>query len=239
MPCTINPMEKRASFSTLLILALLYVFAAGLGSFGSLSSYDREAVGFGAKLGYLLFLILFDFVSPKKGKRMGWLYLPFFLTPFSNLLALLIGGAFAFEFSSLDALRLCSLPLGVFLEEVIFRDLALKGREGRKDKSMWLLISSLLFALCHLASGLSLSSLIQVAYTFGLGLLCGILYLEGGGFWPSFLLHLLFNLFNNEVYRWVYGGISEVVFYAVNIGVAVLAGAYLAFLTLKVIRIRR
>ncbi len=231
-------MEKRASFSNLLILALLYIFAAGLGSFGSLSPYDREAIGFGAKLGYLLFLILFGLASPKKGKRMSLLYLPFFLIPFSNLLALFLGGTFVFEFSSLDALRLCSLPLGVFLEEVIFRDLALKGREGRKEKGMWLLVSSLLFALCHLASGLSLSSLIQVAYTFGLGLLCGFLYLEGGGFWSSFFLHLFFNLFNNEVYHWVYGGVSEIAFYAVNVVVAVLAGAYLAFLASKAIRIR-
>ena len=226
-------MEKRTSFSTLLILALLYIFATGLGTFNSLSSYDREAVAFGAKLGYLIFLILFGFVSLKKGKRMSWLFLPFFLIPFSNLFALLAGGAFTFDFSSLDALRLFALPLGVFLEEIIFRDLALKGREGKKEKLMWLFLSSLLFALSHLASGFSLSSLVQVAYTFGLGLLCGLLYLEGGGFWPSFLLHLLFNLFNNEVYRWVCGSVSEIAFYAVNIGVAVLVGTYFVFLLFK------
>ena len=229
-------MEKRTSLSTLLILALLYIFATGLGSFGPLSSYDREAVSFGAKLGYLLFLILFGFISLQKGKRMSPLFLPFFLVPFSNILALAIGGSFAFEFNSLDLLRLFTVPLGVFLEEIIFRDLALKGREDKKEKMTWLFASSLLFALCHLASGFSLATLIQVAYTFGLGLLCGFLYLEGGGFWPSFFLHLLFNLFNNEVYRWVCGNISEVVFYSVNAGVAVLAGAYFLFLSVRSFR---
>ena len=228
-----GPMEKKTSLTTLLILALLYIFATGLGSFGSLSSYDREAVSFGAKIGYLIFLILFGLVYLKKGKRMSWIYLPFFLVPFSNLFALLIGGSFSFEFTSLDALRLFSVPLGVFVEEIIFRDLALKGRENKKEKMAWLFLSSLLFALSHLAAGFSLSVLIQVAYTFGLGLLCGLLYLEGGGFWASFFLHLLFNLFNNEVYRWVYGGVSEIAFYAVNIGVALLTGAYFLFLLLR------
>ena len=228
-----GPMEKKTSLSTLLILALLYIFATGLGSFGSLSPYDREAVSFGAKLGYLIFLILFGLACLKKGKRMSWIYLPFFLVPFSNLFALLIGGSFSFEFSSLDALRLFSVPLGVFVEEIIFRGLALKGRESRKEKMAWLFLSSLLFGLSHLAAGFSVSSLIQVAYTFGLGLLCGLLYLEGGGFWASFSLHLLFNFFNNEVYHWVYGGVSDVAFYMMNIGVALLAGAYFLFLLLR------
>ena len=226
-------MEKRTSLSTLLILALLYIFATGLGSFGSLSSYDKEAVSFGAKLGYLMLLIPLGFVSLEKGKRMSPLFLSFFLAPFSNILALAIGGSFAFEFGSLDLLRLFALPLSVFLEELIFRDLALKGREGKKEKARWLFFSSLLFALCHLASGFSVATLIQVAYTFGLGLLCGLLYLEGGGFFPSFALHLLFNLFNNEVYRWICLDVSDIAFYAVNIGVAVLIGIYFLLLVFK------
>ncbi len=226
-------MKEKTSLSTLLILALLYIFASGLCSFGSLSSYDREAVSLGAKLGFLVFLILFGYVAIGKVRRMPLLFLPFFLAPFSNILALAIGGSFSFAFSSYDLLRLFLLPLGVFIEEIIFRDLALKGREGKKERIEWLFISSLLFGLSHLSGGLSVSSLLQVAYTFGLGLLCGLLYLEGGGFYPSFVLHLLFNLFNNEVYRWVYGSVSDIAYYAVNIGVAVIVGAYFAFVFIK------
>lgn len=229
-------MGKRASFSKILVLACLYVFATGLSSFPSLSSYDKEAVGFLAKLGFLVALILFSVISVSKGKRMPLLFLPFFLAPFSNLLALLCGGSFSFSFSSYDLLRLFSVPLSVFLEEIIFRDLALKGREWKKEKIEWLFLSSSLFALSHFAAGFSLSSLIQVAYTFGLGLLCGFLYLEGGGFWPSFSLHLLFNLMNNEVYRWIAGGVSSLVFYAANLGVAFLVGAYFLFLGIRFLR---
>ncbi len=223
-------MKKPAPLVTILILSLLYIFVTALGSFNSLSSYDREAVSFGGKLGYLLFLILFGLISLQKRKRMSPLFLPFFLIPFSNILALAIGGSFSFEFSSFDLLRLFSVPLSVLLEEIIFRDLALKGREGKKEKVAWLFLSSFLFSLAHFASGFSLSSLIQVVYTFGLGLICGLLYLEGGGFWPSFFLHLLFNLSNNEVYRWVCQSVSETAFYAVNVGVGVLFGAYFVFL---------
>ncbi len=217
----------------MLVLILLYIFASGLCSFGSLPSYDREAVSLGAKLGFLIFLILFGYVSIGKARRMPLLFLPFFLVPFTNIIALAVGGSFSFAFSSYDLLRLFLLPLGVFIEEIVFRDLALKGRESKKERIEWLFISSLLFALSHLSGGFSASSLLQVAYTFGLGLLCGLLYLEGGGFYPSFALHLLFNLFNSEVYRWAYGDVSDVAYYTVNIGTAVIVGAYFVFLFVK------
>ena len=76
--------------------------------------------------------------------------------------------------------------LAPFAEEVFFRGFLLTALLGRMKPLAALLLSSLIFALFHLAPGLYIP-------TFVLGLALGWVYLKTHSIWPSIFLHAVHN----------------------------------------------
>ena len=229
------PVEKRKRIEEWVLLVFLYLLFVSLPSLSGFPFSEQVSLRFGFRLAFAFLLIVF--LSPKWGKpgRFAFRYLPFFiLLPISNWLVVAVSGKLgAFHFEYQDGLRLVDLLLTVFLEETIFRAIPLSSLKDEKTKIAWIFVSSLVFALCHLAQG----SWTQGVYCFGLGLALASLYVYGGGIWFSALLHFLFNFFNNEVYGWFEGGGSLRLFYLVNILVGAIFALY--YLALLLIRLKR
>ena len=228
-------MEKKKRIEEWVLLIFLYLLFVSLPSLSGLPFSEQTPLRFGFRLAFAFLLMVF--LPSKWGKpgRFAFRYFPFFLLlPFSNWIAFAFSGnvgSFCFEYQ--DVLRIVDLFLTVFLEETIFRVFPLSGLQEEKTKIRMIFVSSLAFAVCHLAQG----SWMQGVYCFGLGLALASLFVYGGGVWFSALLHFLFNFFNNELYTWFGGGVPYRLFYLVNIAVGILFALY--YLALLLIRLKR
>lgn len=192
-------MNKKTPFSTSLLICLLYLCFISLGS--NFSGLDGAKVRFVVRILFLLFLVIFGYNKKEKRERFSFACLPFFfLFPFSNYVSLFIRGNFSFYYSNELIFLLFDCALTAFVEEKIFRSLFIYSDDKYKWKSI--LLSSLVFSLSHIFNGFSIQTLMQVIYTFGLGVALGSIYAYGGGFIYSFLLHFVFNFFNGTLYNY-------------------------------------
>lgn len=192
-------MNKKTPFSTSLLICLLYLCFISLGS--NFSSIDGAKVRFAVRILFFLFLVIFGYNKKEEVGRASLLYLPFFLLfPFSNYVSLFIRGSFSFYYSNELIFLLFDCLLTAFVEEKLFRSLFIYN--DSKDKWKSILLSSLVFALSHIFNGFSIQTLMQVVYTFGLGVILGSIYAYGGGFIYSFILHFMFNFFNGALYNY-------------------------------------
>ena len=115
-------------------------------------------------------------------------------------------------------------------EEIIFR-YVLIGNLDYIKKPIWkILISSGVFAICHIGAFLSSfnpADLLVIAYTFGLGLILGTLYVYGGAPCTCICLHLLFNLVNGVIFEALFVINDYTTYILTNLGVAGIIGIYL------------
>lgn len=83
-------------------------------------------------------------------------------------------------------MAIATIVVAPIVEEIIFRGLILS--RLRKAIPGWLavLISALLFGLCH-------GQIVWICYAFVLGLIFGVMAQRSGSVWPSLLAHVLFN----------------------------------------------
>lgn len=136
-------------------------------------------------------------------------FLPFFLIVFSNF------ASSYFISSPSNYINIQSLLLNIvstiiyaIIEEVLFRGFLLPLLLSRLSDFKSLLISSAIFALVHLFnifSGINvILVLIQVLYTFGIGLILGLMYVYGKTLVLPMLFHICFNVFENDLYEAFY-----------------------------------
>ena len=88
------------------------------------------------------------------------------------------------EFTVLFAL---CIILGPVVEEIMFRGILLKMFGASVGVVLSVIITSALFAVSH-------GSLVQVAYTFALGLVLGVVRYKSTSLWSAIALHMSFNL---------------------------------------------
>lgn len=226
-------MEKRNRLSDILLLVLLYIFAVSLPALSGLPSGEQSKIRFLFRLVYFLFLVLFGYFRFERPARFSWRYLPFFLLPFSNLLVVALEGGASFSFSYDDGVGLVDLILTVGVEETLFRLLPLEGLKSEKEKRTGIVLSSVLFSLCHLAGG----SWVQALYCLGLGLALASLRVYGGGVFYSAALHFAFNLCNDKLIAWLGGVDVGETYYLVNVSAGILFALY--YLSLALIRLKR
>ena len=84
----------------------------------------------------------------------------------------------------LNILILAVLP--ALLEEMVFRGYVM-GTLRRYGDGLAVVVSALLFGLMH-------GNVVQIPFAFLLGLVLGVLALQGGSIWPAVALHFLNNL---------------------------------------------
>lgn len=137
------------------------------------------------------------------------LFLPFFLIPFSNLAS----SFFVEEASPINEPLLFTLAISetiVFAinEELLFRRLLLPLLLEKFSELKSLLISALAFGLIHFLNVFGsvgfFEASIQVLYSFGVGLITGLMYLYGKSLFLAISFHALFNVLQNDLYQTLY-----------------------------------
>lgn len=169
------------------------------------------------------------------------LFIPVFILCFSNFFNLL-NPSVTFNFSWSLELSL-SIPLCfcvAFNEEYLFRCVIIDNLDSSEKPIVKIIISASIFAACHLTSFFSTFNpvqLIMVVYTFGLGIVLGLMYVYGECLWYCVLFHFAYNVINGEfARRFIFYTESDYSYYLINALVGLVVAAYLVaiyFLKLK------
>ena len=126
----------------------------------------------------------------------------------------------------------------VIIEELLFRYLVCYEFDMHVSKFKTILYSSLIFGSIHLLNISSIGSiptvLVQVLYTFGIGLILGLIYLKSNYniIYPT-IIHLLFNVFNDIIVVNMFDFKWDVSFFVINSIIAIFTCLY-AFFIFKV-----
>ena len=163
--------------------------------------------------------------------------LPLLLLCASNFIVVIISKSQLKE--SIDLFNIITgfvTAIGVgIIEELLFRSQMLQELLNNKNKLISLLYSSLIFGSVHLLNISSLSSiptvLIQVVYTFFLGLLLGIIYIHTNNIILPIIFHVLFNFINDTLVSNLFNLKWDLTFYIVNISVALFISIYILIIS--------
>ena len=166
------------------------------------------------------------------------IFLPTLIVCGSNFLYFLfVKNDFSFSF---ELNNLLYLPLFLFVainEELIFRLIFINNYHCN-NKYKKLLISALVFGICHITVFLSTYNpfdLIVILYTFALGILLGLIYMTTNNVISTIIVHFLFNVINETLFSMCLGNsISSMWLYLLaNTLIVVAVGIYLLVLILK------
>ncbi len=198
----------------------------------------------------IIFLAFWVFFIPKSNLKVVKIrtnlknyiaIIPVFLVCGSNFLY----GAFKPQdfhstFTWIFAIQVVLTFITVANEEYLFR-LVLIGNLDPIKKPIWkIIVAAGIFAICHIGAFLNTFNpvdLINVAYTFGIGLVLGLLYVYGGAPCTCICLHLLFNLVNGLVFRYSFVVSYFATYILVNCILALVFGIYL--LIVYLVRFRK
>ena len=200
----------RFSLTDILIAILIFVFVNAFPvDLFRLSPLWQLAVQTGLRLlllAYYIYILIKNRVNLFKfaNYRRGLLFLPFLLVCFSNIIAAGIAGSkFTLEVDApyLSLIIIYHL-IGVIIEEIVFRFI-IQSSLVRTSSIKRILASAGIFALFHFINIINVSSvdaliplLIQVVYSFGLGILLGFVYEYTYSIPLCVAFHFLFNFFN-------------------------------------------
>ena len=172
--------------------------------------------------------------------RRALLFIPFLLACFSNFIAAGVAGL-DFNVIGTDPAYLSlitfNLLLGVVLEEIIFRYI-IQNSLVNASSIKRIFGSAAIFALFHLLNLVNIRSvdglitvLLQVAYTFGLGILLAIIYEYSYSLPLCMAFHLCFNVFNELLPRFVFGlAIPDIYLVLTAIIISVVLAVYIVIL---------
>ena len=233
----------RFRLSDLLLFALLFVFVAAFPV--DLIPVDLTyqllvRIGLRALLltYYIYIIIKYKIkVFGNANIRNLLLCLPFFIVCGSNFVASSIVGGFAGpSLSAIDMALSTIYTLFIAVsEEIVFR-LFIHNNLLVSSSIKRIFYIAGIFALMHLLNMVNVRTvaslvtvLIQTVYTFGLGILLGVMYEYSYSLTGCVVLHFCFNFFNDTLYTYFGGYTSELCFYltAAVCGFAVLSYAVL------------
>ena len=197
-------------------------------------------------LAVLIFILFFENRHPETNppKRRFvlnnfLLLLPSVLVAFSNFIyALCLQEPVNSSFGLYSIPHVIFIILNVIVEEFVFRK-HLLGNLNHPKIIVRIVISAAIFALCHLPLFLTTfnpANLIVVAYSFGLGIILGLIYCYTNSLIACIGLHLLFNLINDFLFEHLFYVNNVLWYYLINIFVAVIVGVYLTLVYLLKLR---
>ena len=128
-----------------------------------------------------------------------------------------------------NPLQILFIALLVTVEELIFRYLLL-GNITKGKPIIRIIIAAGIFALCHLThffSTFNPADLVVVAYSFGLGLVLGLIYYYSHNLIVCVGLHFLFNFCNDFLFVRLYSVSNLLWYYLINGFVALVIGLYI------------
>lgn len=190
------------------------------------------------RLIFLIFGIYFIYKNTlpslkfEEGRWSDVVFLPFFLLTMSNLFFIFIKSSL-----SINPINYLAILKGGVLdlftaaaEELVFRVVILGQLLKQTTKFKALLYASIIFGVTHLVNISSLAMivpvLIQVGYTFGIGLAAGFIYLETKNFFWPWTFHFLFNFLNNTLVKNLFVFSQGQLFYTINVLMALVSLIY-------------
>ena len=239
-------MEKEKTVSpkiklyTAIILLLLYIAVTSLPFTLWINDVAGKIIDITLKIGFIVFayfsidryqLCKIKYLPDKNWKLL--LFIPLVVLTFSNWIFVWIfnsplnnsinGGIFT--------LTLFATLVTVFCEELLFREIIHEAlREYIKKDYLLILLSAGIFATAHFINffgGMDiLAVLAQVGYTFVLGLILGLLKEKKAGFVALVVFHLLFNVFNNDLFSLMYQGGWNFEFVFINVAIGLVVVIY-------------
>lgn len=177
------------------------------------------------------FLILAIFYIKKEGYRYEWsgklqwkhsILLPFLLLCFSNLVVCLIQSSPMKDIQDYHGIVMDFFfyLLVAVSEELVFRYVLFQELQTHQGKLKAMLISSMIFGGLHLLNINSLASiptcLVQSLYTFGLGMVLSLVYMDTKNLSVTILFHFLFNFMNDSLVSNLFDMEWDVAFYVIN-----------------------
>ena len=236
----------RFRFSDLLLFVLIFVFVTAFPvDLIPVNLFWQLMIRIGLRLmllGYYIYIII-----KNRMKVFGvaniinvLLCIPFVLISFSNITASLIDGGFSgvIEENSVFVAKIIMTLLIAISEEIVFR-LFIHNSLYNTSSIKRIFASAGIFALMHLLNIVNVrylealvTVLLQTVYTFGLGLLLGVLYEYGHSLTGAILLHFCFNFFNETLYEYLGGYCSNAAFYLTAVGYTIVVGVYAALITM-------
>lgn len=239
---------SKSKLYDLLIIILLYIGISCL-PFDLIPIANYFIILFRIVSQILLFVLLRIFLkksplnkdNPQPNKQIIPWFIPLIFVCFSNFFCLFCtDNTFEFSFSVILMLSIVLSVAVAFNEELIFRLILINNLDKYDKPMIKVLISSTVFGLCHITHFLSSFNpldLITVVYTFGTGMLFGIIYVYGRSFAMAFIFHALYNVINNDLCAsWIHFNGTSISYYLPNIIVAAVAILYLSVIYLFVLR---
>ena len=191
-------------------------------------------------LGQLVILFLFRLVlkkSPLRFKERTYnrnnmiLFIPVFVLCFSNFFNLINpNNSFDFYFSFDLPLKILLSFCIAFNEEYLFRSVIIDNIEAGEKPIVKVIISASIFAACHLTvffSTFNPMDLIVVVYTFGLGIVLGLMYVYGECLWYCVLFHFAYNIINGDFASFIIYKKIDFYYFLTNVLVGLVVAAYL------------
>ena len=236
----------RFRFSDLLLFVLLFIFVAAFPvDLIPVRLFFQILIKIGLRLLLLAYYIYI--IIRNRMKVFGianiinvLLCIPFVLISFSNITASLIDGGFIGVIEETDVF-IANVILTLLIaisEEIVFR-LFIHNSLYNTSSIKRIFASAGIFALMHLLNIVNvryldtlITVLLQTVYTFGLGLLLGVLYEYGHSLIAAIVLHFCFNFFNENLYEYLGGYCSNMSFYLTAIGYTIVVGTYAVLITM-------
>lgn len=187
-------------------------------------------------LGYYIYICYVNHINIFKfyNLKRTILFIPFLLVCFSNMIACGLDGQYGVTSLANDLFIVMIVFnfLQAVVEEFLFR-LFIQGSLVRVGSIKRILYGALIFALFHLLNMVSIRTvdglitvLIQVVYSFGLGILLGFIYEYTYSLPACIFLHFAFNFFNTVLYKYLGCVSSDFSFYMTAVVITLVVGLY-------------
>jgi membrane protease YdiL (CAAX protease family) len=238
-------MNKKRLYSILFLISLILLFQSIPFSLFITEKIVLFIINIIIKIGSIIYFFYYlkkEKLNPLKREKIKFSsvkLIPLLLLCFSNIFVVIIAQSNLKEnINIFEIITGFFIAIGVgIIEELLFRSQLLQEFLNNKNKLTSLLYSSLIFGSVHLLNISSFSSipnvLVQVVYTFFLGLILGIIYIHSENIILPIIFHILFNFINDTLvsnlfyYKW------DLTFFIVNILVALLVSLYIFIISIK------
>lgn len=228
-------------FSDLLIFGLLFIFVAAFPvDLFPIDEKYRLIIHISLRvliLGYYIYICYINRINIFKfyNLRRLLLFFPFLLACFSNLIAYGLDGCNSVGITmggDLLTLYIFNHFLIAVVEEFLFR-LFIQSALVKVGSIKRIIYGAAIFALFHLLNMVNISSvdglitvLLQVVYSFGLGILLGFVYEYTYSLPACIFLHFTFNFFNTVLFKYMGCVTSNFAFYMTAVVIAIVLAAY-------------
>ncbi len=222
--------NKRNYYSIAILICLLLIFSSNPLSLFIKNEDILYYIQLGLKIIFLFVMFIYikknDLEKPRFNRldKYVFMFIPFLLLPFSNIIAELISSSEIKQINVIELIKMIVLSiLTAISEEIVFRGTLEMELNKTESKLKAIFISALVFGLVHLLNISSLASipivLIQVVYSFYLGMILGLMYISLNNILIPISMHFMFNMINGDLSSMLFDIEYNILYFIINISI--------------------